>query len=102
MRKLLLITRFYKGIFLANFLVTLSCLYLVWKFRANAPEIIGVLFWYKVITINVVLYATIQYRKNELYYYQNLGVSKLLLWITISAFDFLLWLMLIILMIKTR
>ena len=96
MRKLRLITRFYMGIFMANSLVTLSSLYIMWIYKANAVEIIGVLFWYKVIALGLITFAAMYYNKNQLYYYQNLGVSKILLGASVFSFDFLLWLTLII------
>ncbi len=96
MRILKLITRFYGGIFLANFLVSLSCVYLLRLYNQHAYEIIIVLFWYKVVTIALVFYLSVFYRKNELYYYQNLGISKIKLIVTTFIFDFLLWLVLII------
>ncbi len=96
MRTLKLITRFYSGIFLVNFLVTLGCVYLMWLYSAHAIEIIGMLFWFKIITIAIMFYGSIYYKKEELYYYQNLGVSKTKLGVTTSVFDFLLWLSLII------
>ncbi|MDB5007547.1 MAG: hypothetical protein JWQ84_3487 [Mucilaginibacter sp.] len=40
----------------------------------------------------MIFYTADHYKKNELYYYQNLGISKLKLLITTSIFDFLLWL----------
>jgi hypothetical protein len=95
MRAIKLITRFYSGIFLVNFLITLSCLYLVRFFGNHARTIITTLFWYKVITIVLIFYSTVFYRKHELYYYQNLGVSKLKLAISTSVFDVLLWLVLV-------
>jgi len=79
-----------------NFLVTLSCVYLMWVYGVQAHKIIGALFWYKAIALILIFYTSIYYRKNELYYYRNLGVSKVLLGITTSIFDFLLWLILII------
>jgi hypothetical protein len=99
MRSLKLITRFYGGIFLANFLVSLSCVYLLRLYGRNAYEIIMILFWYKVITIALIFYTAIFYRKNELYYYQNLGISKTQLIAFTSVVDFLLWLVLIIIQI---
>lgn len=96
MRKLRLITRFYMGIFLANSMVTLSTIYIMWVYKANAVEIIGILFWFKIIALGIILYAAAYYNKNELYYYQNLGVSKVLLVSVPFAFDFLLWLTLIV------
>jgi hypothetical protein len=91
MRSFKLVTRFYGGIFLANFLVTLSCVFLLWSFGAKAHDLIGILFWYKVISLGMIFYMAIYYKKKELYYYQNLGVSKMLLGISTSLFDFTLW-----------
>ena len=96
MRTLKLITRFYGGIFFANFLITLSCIGLICYFGTLAHKLIGMLFWFKVITIGVIFYGAIRYQKKEMYYYQNLGVSKLKLGISTSVFDFLLWLILTI------
>ena len=96
MRALKLITRFYSGIFLANFLVTLSCVWLLASYGAKAHQIVGILFWYKIIAIILIFYTAIHYKRNELYYYQNLGVSKRQLIILTSVFDFLLWLSLIL------
>jgi len=96
MRSLKLITRFYTGIFLANFLVTLSCIYLLRHFGHSAQKILGLLFWYKIITIAGLFYTSVYYRKNELYYYQNLGVSKLQLGIATSLFDFSVWVVLML------
>jgi len=95
MRSLILITRFYGKIFLVNFLVSLTCIYLLGNYGNKGFEIIGVLFWYKIISIAVLLYTAIYYQKQELYYYQNLGISKLKLGAATSAFDFVIWLALI-------
>ena len=96
MRKLKLITRFYSGIFVANILVTFSCLFIIGFYQAKGIEIIGILFWFKISTLFAIFYLSVLYRKHELYYYQNLGISKLLLGISTSIFDFSLWLILII------
>ncbi len=100
MRALKLISRFYKQIFFANFLISLSCFYLLRQFGGGAFEIIGALFWFKIITVWIILYSTITYKKKELYYYQNLGVSKLMLGLSTSLFDFFIWLVLIIITFK--
>lgn len=100
MHKLKLIARFYRGLFLANSLITLSCLYLLQLYGPHAAEILGILFWYKVISIIVVFYVSIYYKKNELYYYQNLGIRQLQLIIITSIFDFMLWLAAVILQME--
>jgi len=96
MRTLKLIARFYRGIFLANFLVTLSCIGIVGYYGSHAHKLMGFLFWFKVITLGMIFSTAIYYQKKEMYYYQNLGVSKLKLGITTSVFDFLIWLFIII------
>ncbi|WP_299513197.1 hypothetical protein [Mucilaginibacter sp.] len=101
MRTLTLISRFYSGIFLPNFLVTLSCVYLHWSYGTKAHDLAGIFFWYKIITLAMIFYTAIHYKKQELYYYQNLGVTKWMLGIPTSVFDFLLWLAIYITACKT-
>ncbi|MDO3640578.1 hypothetical protein [Mucilaginibacter sp. L3T2-6] len=48
-----------------------------------------------------IFYTAIYYKKNELYYYQNLGVTKLRLVLTTSGFDFLVWLIFVLLQLIT-
>jgi len=91
MRTIKLITRFYGGIFVMNFLVTLSCVYLIKHFGRLAYEIVIWLFWYKIISMMTFFYTSVYYRKRELYYYQNLGVSSRMLVTTTSIVDFLIW-----------
>lgn len=97
MRTFKLITRFYGEIFLANFLVTFSCIYLLGNYGAKARELIGILFWYKIITITLIFYTATYHKSNEFYYFQSLGISKLQLVISTSIVDFLLWVAFIIL-----
>ncbi|HTH81670.1 MAG TPA: hypothetical protein VL490_01970 [Mucilaginibacter sp.] len=92
MRTVKLISRFYGNIFLANFLVTLSCVYLLAQAGKNDQALVAVFFWYKIISMALIFYTAIHYKKNELYYYQNLGISKLRLILTTSAFDLFVWL----------
>ncbi|ASU32966.1 hypothetical protein [Mucilaginibacter xinganensis] len=96
MRTLKLITRFYSGIFLANFLVTLSCIGIIGFYGVLAHKLMGILFWYKIISIGMIFSTAVYYKKREMYYYQNLGVSKIKLLIATSLFDFMLWLVVVI------
>jgi hypothetical protein len=100
MRSLKLVTRFYTGIFLPNFLVTLSCVYLFRYFGHSAQKLIGAFFWYKIISMVLLFYTSVYYRKSELYYYQNLGISKLQLGISTSVFDFFIWLAFIMIQLR--
>ena len=70
MRTIKLITRFYGGIFLANFLVTLSCIGIIIIYGSLAHKLMGILFWYKIISIGLIFSTAIYYKKRELYYYQ--------------------------------
>jgi len=96
-RTIKLIARFYGGIFLANFLVTLSCVYLLRFAGKDAQLLLVVFFWYKVISISLIFYTAVYYKRHELYYYQNLGISKIRLILTTSVFDFFVWLIFILL-----
>lgn len=96
MRTFKLITRFYSGFFLVNFLVTLSLVCAAALHRDVAGKLVGLFFWCKIISIAIVAYAAISYRKKELYYYQNLGVTKWQLVVFTSITDFLIWLALMV------
>lgn len=50
------------------------------------------LFWFKAITLGLIYYFVNSYKKHELYYYKNLGFSKLKLWIPLLIFDFTVFL----------
>jgi len=50
-----LIRRFYSGFFLANFLITLSCLGLLVYYGEKAHFILSTLIWYKLITMLAIL-----------------------------------------------
>jgi hypothetical protein len=100
MRTIKLISRFYGGIFLANFLVTMSCIYLFGVFGALTHKIAAMLFWYKLISLILIFYTSVHYRKQELYYYQNLGVSKGQLAAGTSVLDILITVLLLFLKLK--
>jgi hypothetical protein len=54
-----------------------------------------VLFWFKIATMAIFLYFIDTYKRDELYYFKNLGLSKQFLWISTLLFDFLLFIILI-------
>jgi len=55
-----------------------------------------IIFWFKVISMGFIISFINSYRKNEYFYYQNLGISKTALWTGSLLFDFVLFLTLII------
>ncbi len=101
MRTLKLIARFYRGFFLPNILVTISCVYIQHETAAAKFGVTGVLFWYKLITMALILWYILSDKKKELYYYQNLGISKVMLAVTTSVFDFSLCVLIYLLSYKT-
>lgn len=58
----------------------------------NGNFILQVLFWFKILTLAITIYSINVYKRNEFYYYKNLGLSKRMLWLPILIFDFLLFL----------
>ena len=96
MRTLKLIGRFYGEIYFANFLITLSCIYLLGAYAGHGQKIIAVTVWYKVISIFIIFFGSVFYNRNELYYYQNLGISKGKLCVSTTAIEVLSFAMLII------
>ena len=87
-----LIWTFYKGFLLASVLINACCLIIFWKY--GFPVFTGIL-WLKIITLGYTYYLINGYKKREYYYYQNLGISKILLWTSTLTFDLSLFIFLI-------
>jgi lipopolysaccharide export LptBFGC system permease protein LptF len=98
MKTLRLILTFYKSFAFLSFLITFVCLGLLYGFGTNGIYMIQTLFWFKIFTLAVIVGYTNAYKKNEIYYYKNLGISRLTLWIPILIFDFLIFLISIIIL----
>lgn len=58
------------------------------------------MIWFKVITMAIIVYYINTYKRKEFYYYQNLGLSKKLLWTYTLGLDFLLFLIMSIIILK--
>jgi len=84
MRVLRLIGTFYKSYVIASSIITISCMQLIYMYGIN---IITVLIWFKLITLGIIVYYINSYKNNEFYYYQNLGLSKLFLWVSTILID---------------
>ena len=67
---------------------------------SNGIKTFQVLFWFKIFTLGLIFYYINSYKKKELYYYKNLGISKLKLWLPILIFDFLIFLISMIIIAK--
>lgn len=98
MKTVRLILTFYKSFALTSYLITFICLGLLYGFGEKGIYLIQVLFWFKIFTLAVIVYSVNIYKRNEYYYYKNLGLSKLTLWIPILIFDFTFFLTSIIIL----
>lgn len=92
-RTIRLIWTFYKSFFLASLVITACCLGTFWKYGFS---VYSVLFWLKISSLVLIYFFINNYKSKEYYYYQNLGISKALLWVVTFTFDFALFLFLII------
>jgi type III secretory pathway component EscU len=73
--------------------ITLFCLAMIYMQGIN---IITPLFWFKLVTLGIIVLYINSYKYNEFYYYQNLGISKRVLWISTLLFDIILFVLLVI------
>ncbi len=85
---------FYKNFLLFSILITLSCTTLFWK---NGFSGFKELLWFKIATLALTYYFINSYKGKAYYYYYNLGISKTVLWATTVAFDFSLYLLVLLL-----
>lgn len=90
---------FYLNHFFVGLAISLCCYKI---YAIYGPKTIFALFWFKAATIGVVFYAVSQRKQKEFYYYQNLGISKKLLWTSTLGIDFLLFVSLLTLAHQTR
>ena len=88
-----LIWTFYKSFLLFSVIITICCLRLFWAYGFS---IFVVLFWFKIATFGVTFYFINDYKQKEYYYYQNLGISKGMLWLSTLIFDFAMFIFLIV------
>lgn len=82
---------FYLNHFFVGLLISLSSMYLYHLF---GPKAIPLICWYKLSTVGIFFYAVNARKKREFIYYQNLGISKKLLWGVTLGIDFLLFVIL--------
>lgn len=94
-----LVLTFYKSFAFAGWVITLSCMIIIYT---HGIRTFTALFWFKMITFGLIIYYINSFKRDEFYYYKNLGVSKLLLWISTLLFDFVLFISLLVLALKIR
>src|ERR1700756_1381980 len=92
-----LILLFYKNFFFLSFILTLCCAFILY---VNGISAFTIVFWFKLLTLALIFYGINQYKKHEFYYYQNLGISQLTLWLVSFGVDMLLFILLMALTCK--
>lgn len=91
--KIRIIFSFYRSFLSLSLFITIWCGYLFHKYGFS---ILNSLFWFKICTLGLTFYFINEYKSREYFYYQNLGISKLTLWIVTLTFDIVLMILLII------
>lgn len=99
MRTIRLILTFYKSFAFASMMITLSCLSIIYTWGIDT---FAVLFWFKIITLGLIFYYIHSIKKDNFYYYKNLGLTKKILWISSLSMDFIIFLILITITLKIR
>jgi hypothetical protein len=92
LRTVRLLFTFYRSYILASFVISASLLKVFWMYGYSS---FFAIFWLKLLTYGVIYYFINTLKGKELYYYQNLGLSKRFLWAVTISFDFVIYIFLI-------
>lgn len=90
---------FYRSFLFASLLMTAICITVFWK---NGIESFMAIFWFKIAATCLLYYFVNTYKAKEFYYYQNLGISKQKLWTVSLGFDFLIFIISLIVIHKMK
>ncbi len=99
MLTLRLLNAFYKSYAFTSLMITLACMSILYTWGIHT---ITALFWFKLFTLGVTVYFTNSYKWKEFYFYQNLGLSKTILWSSTLLFDFALFVLALIITLKIK
>jgi len=97
MRKIRSINSFYKSFANGSIIITCLCMWILYK---NGINTLTALIWFKVITLSIILYHISSYKKHVFYYYKNIGISKVTLWVGSIVLDMNLFIISIIITLK--
>ena len=84
---------------LSSVIITACCVEIFMKYGFS---VFTGLFRFKSVTMAIIAYFINHYKNKEYYYYRNRGISRVLLWTATLLFDFILFLLLILLANKFR
>lgn len=93
------IISFYNSFSFGSILITLICLSVIVR---SGTATLTALIWFKFITLFIILYHINSYKKDDFYYYKNLGISKSNLWLGACTIDISLFVFFIFLTLKIR
>lgn len=94
-----LLLTFYSSYFQATLLITACCMLLTWLYGL---EVFFILFLFKLTTLGLIYCFMNEYKKKEYYYYQNLGISKLFLWVGSLSLDLALFIVSILFALQIK
>ena len=94
-----LLFTFYKNYAAASVSITLIAAFLLWKLGIEA---LTILFWFKITATAFIGLYIQSYKRKEFFYYQNLGISRIKLWVYTIGFDLLVFVFLMVLSINLR
>jgi type III secretory pathway component EscU len=80
-------------------MITLLCLNIAYTYGIRT---VTALFWFKIITLGLIIYFINSYKTEEFYYYKNLGFTKKFLWKTTLIFELIMFVVLLAFTIKIR
>lgn len=99
MKTIRLILTFYRNFFLLSLIVTLVCMFSIY---INGIRAFFAIFICKTLILATIVYFINIYKEKEFYYYRNLGISKLTLWVTTISLDYFLFIILLTLTYKYK
>ncbi len=85
MKTIRLVFLFYKSFAFFSLLMTGIS---VWLVSSKGWAAFSAVFWLKIITTGLVFWVVSSIKEKEFYYFQNLGLSKMRLWVYSLGLDF--------------
>lgn len=84
--------------FLRSFYISGCCISVCcgWLFYRWGSDVLAPVFYFKLFTAAIIFYAADRLKQKEYYYYHNLGLTKLKLWVFYEFCDLLLFVLLLI------
>jgi hypothetical protein len=92
LKKIKLISTFYRSFCLGSLLTTAIGVFLSWEYGSSIFLALLVL---KAAVLYIIYIFIKRYKGDEFFYYRNLGLSKFVLWSTTLFFDMAIYLLLI-------